>query len=464
MDVDIDSAREDRKNLRDRGLAAVVRAGLKCCPSARNLCKNARYLAYAIRTGLWRAMVRTQGNRRGQSVLDWTIPPVERPSGLLAKLRGNGLRVIDAEHALYLPPQAELAETFPEIVHFYPHNSGFKILKDFRHPRTANYLASRPGSAFVRRRLTGSLAEQVLTANYLHHLGLGPRVWDLCCWKGAGNEFSVFVVDHVEGDIPSPDECEQFLDQLKTHLRDSHLRILIANWQRQDDFECPACRGNLFRDRENRLQYVDFQNFRLRNPVKWSQEILDARTRRGLSFPEPVSRAESDKFWPLALQEVAKAGLDVSGRVVMQFGCGLGHGLSAALAGGAMWTLGWEQAELADLAEQYLFSLGASRFTLTAADPIATVRLAEAIPTHVTNRLDDAILLHEIAERDSPWFDAARGMPWRAMVCWGTVGMTTAELTSRLDVVTAAGGQPVATALIEDKNLRPRPVAILTRG
>ena len=381
------------------------------------MAKNIRFLQFAVRVGLCGAFWRGPNLKTAakQATLTWSVPfpHVSSATALAAWLRERGVSLVDAEHTLYIPPQDVLKRVVPEICRFYPVGSGFKILKDLRGPRDANYLAGRSGSVYVRRRLTGSPAEQLITANYMHSLGIGPRAWDVCRWSGAGNDFTVFVVEHIEGSVPTAEECEEFLGRLRVVTDRSPLRILIPDWESQDDFECPGCRGNLFTSPQHPdLQYVDFQNFRLSNPANWTREIVANAMSNG--EPSKKSRVELSSEM---IDRLACRGIGLQDRVVMHLHCGQGEILRAALAHGAAWAIGSTDDSARPIAESSLYSSGMSRFTLLNMRELTRENLTTVVPPTISDRLDESILF---CGEDQP-VEARNGfslehLPWRYLI------------------------------------------------
>jgi hypothetical protein len=116
----------------------------------------------------------------------------------------------------------------------------------------------------ILNHLIGTPHDQLITANYMWSLGLGPKVWGLTCWESQGAVCTVFVVEHVSGRPPRAEECTEFLQRLTELNERSRLRVLIPRWQDNPDFAPPNCNGNLiYSEALGRAQYVDFQNFGL---------------------------------------------------------------------------------------------------------------------------------------------------------------------------------------------------------
>ena len=179
--------------------------------------------------------------RARQSVTTWRVPfpPFDSAADLIEWLRAQGVTVNEGGHTFYVGPQDAIRQLLPTIVAAYPQQSGFKILKDCRHPVEARYLHKHRRSLQLLKRVIGRPQDQLVPANYMYALGIGPRVWDLACWEAHGRHCAVFVVDHVVGSEPTLDQCRSFLHRLKQLNTDTHLRIIIPDWERHEDFTPP---------------------------------------------------------------------------------------------------------------------------------------------------------------------------------------------------------------------------------
>lgn len=381
---------------------------------------DARLLAHALRHGLWRSLARgPDGVTPGQKVLAWStrLPARSDAAEIVATLRACGLRVREGGNAFYLPPQPGLARVLGRVVEHYPPAGGFKVLRDFRGLDEAHYL--RPDrQTRLRRWLIGTPRDQLVTANYLHRLGLGPRVWDLCLLRAGPLTMPAFVVEHVDGDVPTPEECGAFLRRLRVALAETELRITVPHWQRHKDFRCPGCNRNLLRDSSGRLQYIDFQNFTIRNPRRLLGGL--AETGAGDVLPRPgtgVGVPAAERF--AAVRRLLREhGLDVVDRLVIDVGCGSGALLHHALAAGAWWGLGFDEPAVACRAQAIAAALGFTRFDVVAARPGALGGLGAVVPGWLDrHRRESVVVLHGGPELTAVPPLLLDGLPWRALVC-----------------------------------------------
>jgi hypothetical protein len=328
-------------------------------------------------------------------------------------LRSQGIEISEGGHAFYIRPQPALRDILEPIISFYPEGAGFKILKDLRHPRRARYLYKHRRSLALLARLIGSPHDQVLAANYMYARGIGPRVWDLTCWRIQGRSCTVFVVNHVEGSVPTLDQSTSFLSRLERLNANSHLRVLIPRWEQNREFEPPYCNGNLiYSDADGAGLYVDFQNFGLTNQRAWGDDLLSAR---GADRDDATERA----CWTFARDLLKERSRAIAGRIVLDLTCASDVAISASLADGASWGIGWCQAAQSRHVEESLLSAGATRFSLVQNRVDRDGRFEDAIPPTLRSRLKDAVVFLDVRAGSPVALDDLVRMPWNALVCVG---------------------------------------------
>jgi hypothetical protein len=417
-----------------------------------------------------------------QHPLTWHVPlpALEDPRDLVQYLRDYDLPVREGRNTIYLPPGERLAGLVEAQQGTYPASAGFKILKRFGSPAETNYLV-RQSRLRARARLIGTPMDQLVTANYLHALGLGPRVWDVACWMTGDAAYTVFVVDHVDGRAPTPDEYAGFLADLRGVIARTQLRIVLPGWKTSSDFLLPDCNRNLvITEDARRSQYIDFQNFCLTDRSAWTREVLAAATSdfhfgrgrllrgsRYLYQSVPGTRTTGKRDvsarsrWLAAA--LGDAGLGLHQRVVLDVGCNSGMMLQAALAAGARWGLGWDRPAVVRHAEPLLLSLGASRFHLYGAELHPSYRLEDDIPSRLRPALEEAIVLYLSVRQHVGLLDSLRRIPWRALVYEGHQGESLDALPGLLGPLLRDGVGCVSTSLAADGDSAPRPLALLVR-
>jgi hypothetical protein len=444
--------------------------------------ENIVFFIHVSRQGLWRAV---RGSRRsapghiGQMEMTWDVPfpPCDRASDLINWLRSQGIKVSEGGHTFYIPPQENLARLIPEIVNFYPPGAGFKALKNFGAPTQARYAAKgRTTYAFLHKivlhRLLGKPRDQVVVANYMYSLGIGPKILDLTCWKGQNSFHTVFAVDHIGDKYPTEEQCLSFLENLKRLNAASHLRVAMPDWERNDDFHPPDCNHNLrYSETLGQPKYVDFQNFCLTSPDVWSKEVISIangtlRGAGGVTF-ENDHRSMSDavktyvsKRRSFILDALSRVSLGLSGRIVLDIGCDSGMTLHSSLAAGAAWGFGWDHPRVVTLARNLLFSLGTTRFSLSAIDFHQKYRLEDDIPERFRVRLAEAVVfIHKQARAP----ESLRAMPWRALIYEGDESGRLEDALNLLGPLLTDGVNTIASSYITDEGGPPRPIIILLR-
>jgi hypothetical protein len=355
--------------------------------------ENALYPAHIVRQGLTRTAFRLREHPRSESVsqtvLTWNVTRqgMRSPLDLIAQLRGRGVAIAEGGHTFYVPPHPAVRELLPEVAMFYPGGAGFKILKDLREPHRARYLFRHRQWLRILQRLIGTPHDQLVAANYMYALGIGPRVWDLTCWRVGDQCCTVFVVDHIVGRLPSSQECDAFLNRLEHLNGSSHLRILIPEWQRHEDFKPPDCHGNLvYSDWLGRTQYVDFQNFGLAGQSAWAREAASTLAPTSASDPETMSHASLTAC-------LRRHAVTPDGRLVVDAACRTGTMVRRLLAAGAAWGVGLCEPDAAAAIEASLLSTGMTRFTLIPRPGDSNVCVTDLLPAHLHGRLENAIVL-----------------------------------------------------------------------
>ncbi len=416
-----------------------------------------------------------------QRPLLWRVPlpAVADADALMALLRRWGIEFFSGLHAIYLPPQEKLAELFPAVVSSYPKQTGFKILRDMRPVEEAQYLYGDKNIP-IRRWLVGPPQEQVVAANLLFGLGIGPRVWDVSTWQGEANALTVFAVDHVAGVRPSKAQWQEFIAALEEAEANGEIEVALPSWRTASDFECPDCRGNLiFCPDSRRLMYVDFQSFAVPDHGEYIGRITE-RHKDVLHFGKPrpfrgssylyqslpgtsTGKRDTDERWRHLTVELGKVGVAFDERLVLDVGCNAGLMLFSALATGAKWGLGWDLPEVAAAAEKLLLALGASRFSITPAVLQRDYDLAADIPTHLAGDVRESVVLYLSVSRNLGLLPAVARIPWRALVYEGHQGDDLEASVSSLLIWAGPGVRVAAEGRRADGESDRRPFVILMR-
>jgi hypothetical protein len=403
---------------------------------------------------------------------DVPFPACDGAPELINWLRSQGINVSEGAHTFYLPPQKSLGDFIPEIVNFYPPGCGFKVLKNVGPPGRTAYLVKEDTPFYFIGRLVGAPQDQLILANYIHSLDIGPRVWDLACWEGKGNYYTVFVVDHVNGEYSTTEQCLPFLTRLKQISTGSHLRVVLPDWEKNEDFTPPDCHRNLiYSNKLERVQYIDFQSFCLTGLDAWLNEVIsnsngayrggvEAALRTGersISSAAIGHAAEWREFITGIFRQVS---LSLYQRIVLDVGCGAGMALHASLTAGAAWGFGWDHPGAVALARDLLFSMGTTRFSLIGADLHQKYRLEDDIPARLQSCLAEAVVfIHKAA--GAPGILGA--MPWRILVYEGDESDRLEDSYNLLRPLLNAGVKVIATFRVTGHDGCVRPIIILYR-
>jgi hypothetical protein len=464
----------------------AVRRTLAGGPRRRELYRRLNHLRFLRREGLLLQSLGLRSGRRPDSArqppLTWTLdtPRIGTLEELLAWLRSAGLRVDEGGHTIYVPPQDGLAEHLGPPAGFYPEGSGFKVLRDLRGPDEAHYLTGESRKA-TRVRIVGTPRDQLVSANYLHAAGLGPRVHDVCCWRGDGFAATVFVMEHVQGRPSDAAECAAFLERLRAELEGTQLSVLVPYWESHMDFQPDDCNGNLVvEEGSGEPRYVDFQNFGVRDPTAWTRAVLEAgtgdlhfgqgREERGDRYLYQTvpgigdaAKRDIDVRWNVFRAQLERGGVDLADRVVLDVGCNAGMMLHAALSEGAAWGLGWDLPNVARHTRKLLWSLGDSRFRIIGAQLHDRYDLRGDIPAGVASRLSECVLFYLAVREHIGVLPCLSEMPWRALVFEGHQGDPSLDEAELRALFGDGTGRILMNSRFADGDCSDRPVAVLVR-
>jgi hypothetical protein len=444
-----------------------------------------RAFRYVLRNGLWTVLKRRKAmSRRRQAPLKWTgsltFLPRESVSDALTR---QGLKYSQGGHAVYVPPQEGLAEKLGPFVNFYPPDSGFKLLKNLKGPTEARYLGDARSNAWAQAAVVGTAQDLMTAANYLSEAGIGPRLHDVAEVSAGDLAYTMFAMEHVEGVEPTEPECRSFLRIIHRLIDENRVTIASPDWQKQEDFRCPGCSGNLLKSvRDDSLKYVDFQNFVIRDVDEWVSELVAAAKHdvhfgneyllRGGRYLYPrvpgvgsPARRDGEMRWKTISDLLREAGTSVDGRLVLDVGCNLGMMIGEALSDGALWGVGWDRPTVTQHGRKLLAALGYTRFTLCGAELTSDYPLDENVPTSLRSHLPGAVVLYLSIRHHVGFLNRLGSMPWSTLVYEGAQG----ELGRGFDRVARDLKKVVNCELIarrdaSDGDSDARPLAIFKRS
>lgn len=336
-----------------------------------------------------------------------------------------------ATYVYYVGPQS--TPWFRDVSKNYPQDAALKILKTAGKADERIYIRAqkKPVSQSL---LFPNSHEMLFSCNYLSTCKITPRIYDLTYLQFAGKTFVTFVVQNVEGGQPEQEECERFMNGIKGLIDKNLLSVISARpWYKTEDFACPACSGNLLKEKNTgSLFYVDFQNLVIERTRALKRELDTARSHshfgsqylvRGgrylyQSIPEfsEYGKRATDRRWDLIEDMLRKNDLTLKGKVVFDVGCNIGMIMRQSLSRGACWCIGWDKADLIPHTDRILSLLGYSRYTLYGTKLTNDYIFADELPDHLSSVLDDSFLFF-LSMRDHIGFPAdLLKLPWKYMV------------------------------------------------
>ncbi len=462
--------------------------------------KSLPFLHKALRFGYYESMallrflehrLRSLKNRESlglehfvQTVSRFEIPEndyADAPS-LIAFLQKSGITFVESSHTIYLPPQDGLAKVFGGTSSNYPPDAGFKILKNFEPPETANYLNQNFIHAKRELEITGALSNQVEAANTLFALGLGPELYDLIELKNGSVSMSCFVCRHVAGEAPDEKEHAGFIEQINSHVEAGRFSLASIAGVRDDDFlDAPGCNGNLLKEEKSgQLHYVDFQQF-LPTIPKVLDHILDG-ARTDLHFGDTrlvtgnkkflyqaipstnhVAKRDTNARWPKILSLLASQKISLENRVVLDVCCNSGLVLALALHEGARWGLGWDLPKVIQHSRKILPALGASRTTLFPAELSPGYALSRDVPDWLSSKTEGAVLFYLAAVEHVGLIEDLGKTPWKTLIFEGHQGDSEAQLQEQFQKIEQLWGATLKKATTMNDDSGSRFLGVFTR-
>jgi hypothetical protein len=147
-------------------------------------------------------------------------------------------------------------------------------------------------------------------------------------------------------------------------------------------------------------------------------------------------------------------------RIILDVGCGSGMALHASLTAGAAWGFGWDHPGALVLAQDLLFSLGTTRFSLLGADLHQKYRLKDDIPARFQSRLAEAVVFVHKAVGVP---ESLGSMPWRILVYEGDESDRLESCYDLLKPLLNAEVSVIASSRITSHDGCARPIIILYR-
>jgi hypothetical protein len=427
----------------------------------------------------WQHALPVQAPRR----VDLDSYAAPRTESLTAHLDSLGVAYQAGGHAIYLSPEALAASPFSSLRSIYPQTVGLKILKTPGEAGRASYLHHRSfGDSSFQPALLHSNRHLTLVAALLHLEGLAPRLYDLVEISYGREVWTAFVVDHVQGHMPSYEECRRGVERLRSLDRRGLITTILPDGYDDPEFECPSCAGNALVDDQGQFQYVDFQNFRLGNYGTFLTDLAREASRishfgdeihlRGgrylyQSVPGVRLLAKRDLTGRVSLirRLIERAGVSLADRLVLDIGCNIGMTMAEYLRLGAMWCHGWDRPEMVLQAQRLLLAVGCTRFSVTGAELGGASSLETDVPLHLKSMLAGCVVSYLAIRGHVGWLPSLARIPWSFMIYEGHEGETLPVLERHVaSLQTLVPVSLVAVDSYRDGDSEARIVAVLRRA
>jgi len=460
-----------------RYLATKIRALLKQISPLRKavrelrqfrilLIYNTHKVIFHLRN-IWNMVSKSEQNRQKILTMELPVSGVCSLYDLEKVLKGHGIDYVKCRNTLYIPPQCSLVSLLGEIVSLYPDNAGFKILRNSENLSELNLLI-----------------DKIIVANYLYLKRITPRLYDLVELRVEDTSFIVFVVQHVNGDVPTNSERLSFMESLKKLIEARELLIdSNVELRPQENFQYLGYNGDVLKSKEDKQLYcLDFQNYNVANPKKLIRNIaIEGRDslhygskrflRRSKYFYQSIpsigayGRRDVTVRWKAIKRLMNEADVNFDEKLVLDIGCNAGMMLSQALADGAWWGLGWDKPVVVEHAQRLLMALGYTRFDLRGVELARDYQLLNGIHTRFSSKLDESIIFY-LAIREYFGFMSVLGrIPWKVIIYEGHKGEKQADLSNDLSELYKMCPFSIASSTeYNDGDSHERTLAVLIRN
>lgn len=301
---------------------------------------------------------------------------------LLTIIEQLGFQFCEGRHTLYLYREADIQRISAELISHYPHLFGLKIIKSLEiSPDGTPYYTSNKvarSSSLISMRAVGSVREKTIISNILSLRNVAPKVYDIVKLQSGNTAVFAMVVQRIDGKILTGQAAVDFIVGFKRVLESEGITILGE--KDAEDFRPPDFRRNIVSDSTG-TYYVDIQNFGFIDEKGRHEKLADA-------IREVTDFEGSRLFQPKIYAHGSLPGLSMEGKrdslycilkiqdfldrnhvgfqdsTVLDIGCNLGIFSMYALSRGARWCVGLDTPEVVQVARQFLFEHGFSRFDM----------------------------------------------------------------------------------------------------
>ena len=295
------------------------------------------------------------------------------------------------------------------------------------------------------------LIDKIIVANYLYLKRITPRLYDLVELRVEDTSFIVFVVQHVNGDVPTNSERLSFMESLKKLIEARELLIdSNVELRPQENFQYLGYNGDVLKSKEDKQLYcLDFQNFTVAKPKMLIQNVVTEgkdqllfggkRFLRGdkyvyQSIPSvgAYGKRDVEVRWKTIKRLLNEVNINLDNRLVLDIGCNAGMMLSQALADGAYWGLGWDRPLVVEHSQRLLMALGYTRFDLKGVELTRDYNLLNDIQTRFISRLDESVIFYLAVRLYFDFMPVFGRIPWKVMIYEGHKGEKQRDLSNDL--------------------------------
>jgi hypothetical protein len=389
-------------------------------------------------------------------------------------------------HAIYLSPEAWRKTAFRTLADNYPDDAGLKIVITPGGINNGTYIRdgfwNGRGQSIFQKNVIHDHLRLTIVANLLFSHGVGPRLYDLIELDCGGTAWVGYVVEHVNGRMPSLIECTNGIEQLRS-LEEAGLILnnMPDGWE-DEDFQGPACKGNAFVDDTGHFQYVDFQNFILTDYDRFLRSVAVEATEKshfgetsllrrgrpylyqsvpGLNLPGKRNPEQRTK---LLVDLMKAADVSIAGRLVLDVGCNIGGMMAQYLKLGARWCHGWDRDFVTPHTEKLLLALGCTRFSTSGGDINRDKDIESDLPHFLRPLLDGCVISYLAVRGHLGWLEALAKIPWSLLIYEGHEDESKADFDKHMNELrNLVTFRVTAATTSADGDSDERMVAILVR-
>jgi hypothetical protein len=397
---------------------------------------------------------------------------------ILTHLAKEKISFSQGGHSLYLSPSQWKKSVFAPLAEDYPASAGLKIMKRLG-GLNSPYLFAK-GFSRIQAKFIPSHRHQVLTNNGLHILDIAPRLYDLLEIDGVDNIATAYVVEHIEGNTPPAEECQELVNNLKSFVDDGTLQLIATKGFDHNDFKYPHFNGNIIKDKNTKkMFYIDVQNFRFTHYDRFLKDIA-LKARKDSHFGDKSfvlggkylyqsvpglhisAQRDPEERINTIMSLLKDNGITIKEKVILDIGCNIGLTSAQYLRHGAKWVHGWDIERVVKHTERILLGVGCTRFSLTGKKLNAESNITEDIPQFLKDK--EVIISYLAIRKHIGWMRDIANIKWRYMIYEGHAREPeedTIKFVKQLNEIVKT--KILTQSVIKDANSPERTMAIIER-